>query len=107
MVERYDFSNEVIRDEFDASWVCPDLDSIYINNAPFLYSHGTGSSFELVVNECNVATAVKDANGDPVGSYVSDDVECNSEADNKKLLSRITFKTKMLTKDTYDPNESS
>ena len=86
MVDRYDIGNAVIHDEFDTTWVCPDVDKIYLNNAPFQYDHGVGSSFVLVVNECNQATTVRDAEGQPVGTYAAEDAGCYTVEYNKDHL---------------------
>jgi len=36
----------------DDSWVCPDIESITVNNNPSLFTTGNGTSFYLIVNTC-------------------------------------------------------
>lgn len=47
--------NDFYTEEFgDGNWICPDVRQITIQNNPFIFD--SGSNFNMVVNDCLVAT---------------------------------------------------
>lgn len=79
--EKYkDSDSQTIRIEFGVEespnkWICPDVDYIKVDNDPYLFTYGTGSSFVMVVNDCKTAVGIDEANG--LTSYST--VECESD----------------------------
>ena len=50
-------SNSMLEKEYGsqvsgATWVCPDIPEIILNNSPYLFNYGTGMQFSMVVNDC-------------------------------------------------------
>lgn len=56
--QMYDTTNDSIMEtEFsDDAWICPDIESITLNNDPWYYEYGSGQNIVMVVNQCDIST---------------------------------------------------
>lgn len=56
----------------DDAWICPDIDTIFIQKDPWYYEYGDGQTMVMVVNQCD--NSAKNDINENISSYA--DGEC-------------------------------
>ena len=85
------------------TWICPEIDSFEINNDPIMYKYGNGTSFNMVVNACDIAEGIDEEFN--ITSYATG-TKCSPDtALNLARVRRMTAWSKIMTQGIGTPYE--
>ena len=78
---------------YSPNWICPEVDTISVENNPPLYQYRDGQSFVLVVNNCTDAEKLDTDEG--LSTYTT--ASCATPEEVSDNVKYVSFRSKVMT----------